>query len=153
MGNICRSPAAEGLFRHHLQNSDLNDHIAVDSAGTHGYHQGAAPDHRMIAVAACFDVDISHLNARQVTNEDFYRFDLMLAMDRDNQQRLQRQRPSDARARIQLMLDYHPDTELSEVPDPYYGGREGFIQVCELLDVATAGLLDRLPQQIEDHRG
>lgn len=143
MGNICRSPTAEGYFRHHLAQSDLAHRIVTDSAGTHGYHVGNPPDARAMAAAARRGVDLSDLRARRVRPEDFETFDLLLAMDEDNLRHLRAMDPGGGR--VELMLRYstrYPDVRA--VPDPYYGGEDGFEFMCDLLDDATAGLLAHL---------
>ncbi|MEM1412725.1 MAG: low molecular weight protein-tyrosine-phosphatase [Pseudomonadota bacterium] len=149
MGNICRSPTAEGYFRHHLAASPLAGRVLTDSAGTHSYHIGNPPDSRAMATIADRGIDISDLRARRVLEEDFDRFDLILAMDEDNLHNLRAMNPG-GRARVALMLDWgraHP--HVSEVPDPYYGGQEGFEFMCDLLDDATHDLLSSL-EQAED---
>jgi protein-tyrosine phosphatase len=144
MGNICRSPTAEGYFRHHLARTGLGDQFIVDSAGTHGYHVGNPPDPRAQETAAGRGVDLSALRARQVAAEDFRDFDLIIAMDRDNLRRLRELDPGDG-AELALMLKYSPGSETpAEVPDPYYGGQAGFEHMCDLLDEATRGLLDHI---------
>lgn len=146
MGNICRSPAAEGYFRHHLAASPLAQRVRTDSAGTHDYHVGKPPDRRAMAAAARRGIDISDLRARRVDAGDFERFDLILAMDEDNLRNLHAVNPGGG-ARVALMLDWgkrFPDVR--EVPDPYYGGEDGFETMCDLLDDATAGLLAALEQ-------
>jgi protein-tyrosine phosphatase len=144
MGNICRSPSAEGFFARALKDSAFRDQIAVDSAGTHGYHVGYEPDSRAIDTAQSFGVDIGHLRARKVSVEDFQRFDLIVAMDSSNLEDLQAMQPEDSKARLVSMMDYHPERQPREVPDPYYGGMSGFSYMCELLEGATRGLLDEV---------
>lgn len=144
LGNICRSPTAEGVLRQRLAlRPQLS--VTVDSAGTANYHCGKAPDSRAIAAAAVRGIDISGLRARQVSAEDFQRFDLILAMDRSNLSDLQRLDPGNA-ARLQLFMEYAADQPL-EVPDPYYGGEQGFTRVLDMLEVAAEGLLDSLQRQ------
>ncbi len=146
MGNICRSPTAEGYFRHHLAGSELAGQVEIDSAGTHGYHVGNPPDARAVATLAGRGVDISDLRARRVDESDFHRFDLVLAMDEANLSQLQAMDPG-GRAAVRLMLSYSPRfDQLREVPDPYYGGQDGFDFMCDLLDEATRALLDELSQ-------
>ena len=149
MGNICRSPSAEGFFTRALKDSAFRDQIAVDSAGTHGYHVGYEPDSRAIDTAQSFGVDIGHLRARKVSVEDFQRFDLIVAMDRSNLEDLQAMQPEDSKARLVSMMDYHPERQPREVPDPYYGGMRGFSHMCELLEGATRGLLDEVEGQLD----
>ncbi len=148
MGNICRSPTAEGYFREHLAASELAGRMNTDSAGTHGYHVGHPPDRRAVQTMARRGLDISDLRARRVSAEDFSRFDLILAMDEDNLSNLRAMDPGGG-ADIQLMLSYGPSfAEVREVPDPYYGGQDGFEFMCDLLDEATRGLLDHLASRL-----
>jgi protein-tyrosine phosphatase len=148
MGNICRSPSAEGFFASALKQSGVRDQVAIDSAGTHGYHTGHAPDSRAVATALKFGVDIGQLRARKVEVADFDRFDLIIAMDRSNYEDLQRIRPNGSKADLKMMMQYHPDARPEEVPDPYYGGMNGFSYMCELLQSATRGLLDSVETQL-----
>lgn len=141
MGNICRSPSAEGFFACALNDSAHCEQISIDSAGTHGWHVGQAPDHRAVETARDFGVDISALRSRKVNTADFDRFDLIVAMDRSNFEDLQYLKPGHSKARVVLMMDYHPERRPDEVPDPYYGGMSGFTYMCELLEEATKGLL------------
>lgn len=145
MGNICRSPTAEGVFRRmvdeHVRQRAHLPPLEIDSAGTHDYHIGEAPDRRAIAAAARRGVDLSELRARRVDDRDFERFDLILAMDRENLSLLQQRAPREFHSRIRLMLDYAPDAYTREVPDPYYGGAKGFEEVLDLLEQAARGLL------------
>ena len=152
MGNICRSPSAEGFLRARLPAERLVDQVGTDSAGTHSYHVGHAPDHRAIEVAADYDVDISDLRARRVTEEDFHHFDLVIAMDEANLrqlQALQRAAGPGARADLRLMMDFAANGGgRSEVPDPYYGGLDDFRLMCDLLKDATDGLLVDIRRRI-----
>lgn len=141
MGNICRSPTAEGVFAKLLENEGLAHHVAIDSAGTHAYHEGNPPDQRSQRSAMNRGIDIRHLRARQVKTADFYEFDYVLAMDRDNLQNLESIRPRDAKSRPHLFLSYAPNLEYDEVPDPYYGGPNGFEQVLDMIEEASLGLL------------
>jgi protein-tyrosine phosphatase len=142
MGNICRSPMAEGAFRRMLEGVGLAQKIYVDSAGTHSYHIGAPPDTRSQATALRRGVDLRRIRARQVTAADLIEFDYVLAMDRDNLDHLLAlgQNP-ELRRRIQLFLDFAPDLPEREVPDPYYGGSGGFERVMDLIEEAAQGLL------------
>jgi protein-tyrosine phosphatase len=144
MGNICRSPSAEGFFRAHARQAGLLDRLRIDSAGTHGYHVGHPPDSRAIAEAAAFNIDISGLRARQVQARDFHEFDHIVAMDADNLRILQRLLPGEAPARLSLMMEFARDLDESEVPDPYYGNQGDFTYMCQLLDAATRGLLEHI---------
>ncbi|WP_291006860.1 low molecular weight protein-tyrosine-phosphatase [Ferrovibrio sp.] len=152
-GNICRSPTAEGVLRHHLQAQGLADRVAVDSAGTHGYHIGDPPDPRTIRTALQYGVDLRPLRARQVEAADFERFDLLLAMDDGHYralQKLQLQNPSGQRntGNIRYYLDFAAKAGLRELPDPYYGGNDGFERVFRLCEAATEGLLAHIRQHM-----
>ena len=144
MGNICRSPSAEGFFTTALKQSAIKDRVSTDSAGTHSYHVGHSPDSRAVDTAASFDVEIGHLRARKVITADFHHYDLIVAMDRSNLADLERIKPSGSNASLKMMMEYHPQGQPEEVPDPYYGGMEGFSYMCELLQSATVGLLQDL---------
>jgi protein-tyrosine phosphatase len=144
MGNICRSPSAEGVFRHALQMHAPDLRIEIDSAGTHEYHIGSAPDRRAIAAAARRGIDLSSLRARHVSDSDFESFDLILAMDEDNLRELQQRAPREHHGRIRLMMEFAPAALARNVPDPYYGGPEGFEHVLDLLEEAAQGLIDHL---------
>lgn len=148
MGNICRSPSAEGFFVKALKQSDYSGQVSVDSAGTHGWHVGHSPDNRAVDVAENFDVDISHLRARRVSSSDFHEYDLIVAMDRSNLEDLRRIQPREARADLTMMMQYHPDGRPDEVPDPYYGEMDGFTYMCELLESATEGLLRDVEERL-----
>lgn len=149
MGNICRSPAAEGFFARALEQSVHADMVSIDSAGTHSYHVGHAPDSRSVETAADFDVEIAHLRARKVRASDFDEYDLIIAMDRSNFADLQSIRPAGSKARLKMMMSYHPQDNPEEVPDPYYGGMDGFNYMCELLESATAGLLKEIEGRLD----
>jgi protein-tyrosine phosphatase len=144
MGNICRSPTAEGVFRHIASQRAPDLVVEIDSAGTHDYHVGEPPDRRAVSAASRRSVDLSGLRARQVAAEDFERFDLILAMDEENLQELQRRATPQYRERIRLMMDYAPRAGRKAVPDPYYGNAQGFEEVLDLLEEATEGLLQEL---------
>jgi protein-tyrosine phosphatase len=141
MGNICRSPSAEGVFRHLVASRAPALAIEIDSAGTHDYHVGEPPDRRSIAAAARRGIDLSALRARTVDAGDFERFDLILAMDEQNLEELRRRAPERYVERIELMMEYARTPLGSAVPDPYYGGPSGFEQVLDLLEEAAEGLL------------
>jgi len=146
MGNICRSPTAEGVFRATVQQAGLADRLVVDSAGTHGFHVGRPPDRRATLAARRRGYEIGGLRAREVGASDFLRFDYVLAMDEDNLRMLESLRPADYRGHLGLFLDFAPETGLREVPDPYYGPPEGFDRVLDLIEAASAGLLVRVRQ-------
>lgn len=147
LGNICRSPTAEAVLRGIAAQEAPDLNLIVDSAGTANYHPGSRPDRRSQAAARKRAYDLSGLRARQVRDEDFASFDLILAMDRSNLQDLRQRAPREARERIQLFLDYAPEQALREVPDPYYGGPSGFEDVLDLIEAASRGLVRRLRQQ------
>jgi protein-tyrosine phosphatase len=149
MGNICRSPIAEVVFRQRVTQAGLNHLIQIDSAGTHGYHVGAHPDARAQAAATRRRYDLSGLRARQVTREDIDVFDYVLAMDRDNLAFLNYLGSPDHRNKPQLFLDYAANANLSEVPDPYYGPEEGFELVLDLAEDASLGLLSHIQQRLD----
>jgi len=143
LGNICRSPTAEAIFRQRLQQAGLAERIEVDSAGTGDWHVGKAPDSRTQEAAKRRGYDLSSLRGRQVSVDDFARFDLILAMDIANLGDLQRLRPAQAKGELDLYLRRFGLAE-DEVPDPYYGGSEGFEQVLDLLEQASDALLAEL---------
>ncbi len=144
MGNICRSPTAEGVFRKLVEERAPDLRVEIDSAGTHDYHVGEAPDPRAVAAAARRGIDLKALRARMVEDEDFERFDLLVAMDRLNREILLDRSPDEFRERVRLMMEFAPSPEIEDVPDPYYGGAAGFEQVLELVEEAAQGLLDEL---------
>lgn len=147
MGNICRSPSAEAVFRELVKGRGLESSFVIDSAGTHGYHIGNPPDRRSIAAAARRGVDMRDLRARRFEAVDFERFDYLLAMDNDNRARMLALADGESQQqKLSLMLDY-ADTELTEVPDPYYGELDGFEQVLDLLEEACTGLLQAIVEQ------
>ncbi|MFT3930725.1 MAG: low molecular weight protein-tyrosine-phosphatase [Spongiibacteraceae bacterium] len=145
LGNICRSPTAHGVFQHLVNRHRLHDAIHIDSAGTGDWHIGHAPDKRSTAAALQRGYDLSVLRARQVSRHDFERFDYILAMDAQNLRDLQQIQPAHFRGELDLFLKYrelrHGAGHLNEVPDPYYGGEEGFEQVLDLVEEAADGLL------------
>jgi protein-tyrosine phosphatase len=149
MGNICRSPMAEGVFRRVLADAGLVDQVYVDSAGTHAdYHPHAPPDSRGQATALRRGVDLSDIRARLVAATDFAEFDHILAMDRDNlADLLARCRDAELRQRIGLLMDFAPDWPDREVPDPYYGGPDGFERVMDMIEAAAQGLLVHLRER------
>ena len=142
-GNICRSPAAEGIVRSMLRKTRLSNSLEIDSAGTHAYHEGEHPDPRMIKAAAERGYDLSNLRARKLTKEDFVRFDWILGMDRKNLDYLQRKYPSkELSCKLGLFMDFTENAKGEEVPDPYYGNAEGFERVLDLCESAGRGLID-----------
>jgi protein-tyrosine phosphatase len=144
MGNICRSPTAEGVFRSILEQRAPNLRVEVDSAGTHAYHLGQAPDPRACRAALRRGIDLTKQRARQVRVEDFERFDLVLAMDEVNFAQLLELAPAEYHHRIRLFLEFAPDADRRDVPDPYYGGSNGFEFVLDLVEQASTGLVEHL---------
>lgn len=140
MGNICRSPTAEGVFRRLLDEEGDGLVVEIDSAGTHAYHVGSPPDRRAQLAALRRGIDLSAQRARQVSVEDFHRYDFVLAMDEENLAMLVAQCPPEQRSRVKLFLDYGEQGERN-VPDPYYGGDTGFERVLDLVEDAARGLL------------
>ncbi|AKI02999.1 protein-tyrosine-phosphatase [Hoeflea sp. IMCC20628] len=152
MGNICRSPLAEGILRRGLCDAGLAEHVHIDSAGTGNWHQGDAPDPRSVATAANHGIDISAQRARTVVPEDFDRFDLILAMDRSNEAGLMARAPSSRRDRVFLFLEYTLAGR-ADVPDPYHGGATGFEDVYQLLLEGCSELVPRLGRELRQPSG
>ena len=141
MGNICRSPTAEGMFRNMVASEGLADRIETDSCGTISYHIGQAPDSRAQAAAIKRGYDISDLRARQVRPDDFDTFDYVVAMDRENYSNLQTVCPPSREDRLHMFLAFAPELGTREVPDPFYGGPQGFQTVLDLCETASKGLI------------
>lgn len=148
LGNICRSPTAEGGFRRRLAEAGLEGVVSVDSCGIGAWHVGKAPDPRAQAASRRRGVDLSALRARQLADEDFYRFDYLLAMDHDNLAAIEARRPPDSDAVATLFLEFagHPGRA---VPDPYFGGERGFEEVLDLIEAASEGLVATLRDRLE----
>jgi protein-tyrosine phosphatase len=146
MGNICRSPTAEVVFRHYVDDAGLSRQILIDSAGTHNYHVGDPPDLRAQQAAQQRGYNMSGLRGRQVSISDFHRFDYVLAMDRANLAILQRLAPPDSETQLRLFLEYARHYTEREVPDPYYGGADGFERVLDMAEDAAEGLLQHIRQ-------
>jgi len=142
LGNICRSPTAKAVFDPKFQQAALP--LETDSAGTTGYHAGSPPDPRAQRIARRWGVDISAERARVVTSEDFARFDAILVMDRSNLDELRALRPADSNSRLELVMSLAPDYGVEEVPDPYYGGADGFRRVIDMLEAAADSLIEDL---------
>ncbi len=153
MGNICRSPTAEAAFTKLVQQTDLQNKITIDSAGTHAYHIDEPPDLRSQQAARQRGMNMSHLRARQVTKEDFDKFDYILAMDSSNYAILKEMCPRGKEHKLSMFLDFAPDLNAIEVPDPYYGGSQGFEHVLDLVEAASKGLLDDIRQHFNNVRG
>lgn len=141
MGNICRSPTAEGVFRKLVTDQGLGHIIEIDSAGTHAYHVGHEPDRRAQSAARQRGIDLSSLRARQVALQDFETYDYILPMDNSNYEILTAQSPAHAKTKINLFMSFAPERNTLEVPDPYYGGQRGFEIVFDMIEAASNGLL------------
>ncbi len=141
LGNICRSPTAEGAFRALLDREGLSDQVMVDSAGVGSWHVGSAPDRRAQAAARHRGIDLSGQRARQAKAEDFLRFDYVIAMDSENHRVLSSLCPAGEEDRLHLFMKFAPDLGRIDVPDPYYGGDGGFEAVLDMIEAASAGLL------------
>jgi protein-tyrosine phosphatase len=148
LGNICRSPTADGIFRELVANAKLDQKIMVDSAGTSAWHIGKAPDSRTVAAARTRGYDLSVLRARQVTARDFDEFDYVLAMDEANLSDLQQLKPAHFTGHLGLFLEFGARGDYREVPDPYYGGSDGFELVLDLVEDAAQGLLKHIRQRL-----
>lgn len=142
-GNICRSPTAEGVFRHLAEEAGLGDRFVVDSAGTHEYHIGAPPDSRAMRIALCHGVDISGQRARRVMPEDFTRFDHVIALDQGHKHFMAERFVEGAAVEIRLLMEFAPETGYLDVPDPYDGDEEDFERVYALIETAARNLLAR----------
>lgn len=149
MGNICRSPTAEGVFRKLIEAAGYAERIEIDSAGTHGYHVGHPPDARAQAAARRRGVDISGLRGRQATAQDVVGFDYVLAMDQDNAAHLRALSPPEHAHKIKLFLEYASRSTERAVPDPYYGGVSGFDRVLDLIEDAAEGLLADIRRRLD----
>jgi protein-tyrosine phosphatase len=147
MGNICRSPTAQGVFRNLVEKEGLSERILTDSAGTIDYHVGGKADRRARETANKRGIDLSDLRARQVTVGDFEQFDYILAMDYSNFEDLRSLCPPGVEERLHLFLDFAPHRKEQEVPDPYYGGVAGFERVFDLVEEASRGLLEHIREK------
>ena len=143
MGNICRSPTAEGVFRRIVEEEGLADLVEIDSAGTHAYHINNPPDRRAAAAAERRGYSLEGIRARRVETEDFDRFDYIIAMDRENLALLREQAEEHHEGKLYLFLEFS-NAGHEEVPDPYYGGQSGFERVLDLVEEASRGLLEQL---------
>ena len=149
MGNICRSPTAEAVFRKMVTDAGIGSEVAVDSAGTHGYHVGEAPDSRTQRAAAVRGYNLSQLRARKVARQDLDYFDLILAMDKTNLDNLRRMAMPEQHAKIKLFMDYAKNFDDDEVPDPYYGLGHGFDLVLDMVEDASQGLVENIRKQLK----
>ena len=149
MGNICRSPTAEGVLRQFIINNKLSAEVEVDSAGTHGYHVGEAPDSRTQRAASSRGYDLSQQRARKVAYQDLDYFDLILAMDKSNLDNLQRMAMPEQQKKLGLFMDYARNFDDREVPDPYYGLGYGFDLVLDMVEDAAQGLIEDIRRRLE----
>lgn len=148
MGNICRSPLAQGVLESRLREEGLAGHVQVDSAGTGSWHAGEPPDHRGRKTATARGFDISAQRSREITTEDFERFDLILCMDERNRGDLLKRCPAGGQSRVGMLLDYAPELTEREVPDPMYNQLADFERVTDMIDLAVEGLLDDLRDRL-----
>jgi len=148
MGNICRSPTAEGVLRYFIKTNNLGDKVEVDSAGTHGYHVGEAPDSRTQRAASARGYNLSQLRARKVARQDLDYFDLILAMDKSNLDNLRRMATPEQQPRLGLFMDYARNFDDDEVPDPYYGLGHGFDLVLDMVEDASLGLIEEIKKKL-----
>lgn len=144
MGNICRSPMAHGVLESKIRAAGLGDQVWVDSAGTHGYHVGEPPDRRAQAMAHSRGYDITSLRARRLVREDFDEFDYILVMDADNWREARALQTAESRARLHRFMEFAPQFARKEVPDPYYGGERGFVEVMDMVEAAAEGFIAHL---------
>ncbi len=149
LGNICRSPTAEGVFRKRVEEQGLASMVEIDSAGTHAYHVGSPPDSRAQEAALRRGIDMSGMLGRRVDEGDFYVFDYILAMDESNEYHLQEMAPAEEIHRVRRFLEFAPQRKEREVPDPYYGGHGGFEKVLDLIEEASEGLIDDIKSRIK----
>ena len=148
MGNICRSPTAHGVFESLITERGFAGQIAVDSAGTHAYHMGDPPDPRAQAAAKQRGIDLAHLRARKVVTEDFEIFDHVVVMDYDNLEIMRSLCPPGQEHKLSLFMEFAQEYDESEVPDPYYGAKNGFERVLDMVEVASQGLLAHIVQRL-----
>jgi protein-tyrosine phosphatase len=147
LGNICRSPTAEGVFTRLIKDEGLEEFFHIDSAGTHAYHVGQPPDERAQAAARKRGIELGRLKGRQVAPEDVQEFDYVLAMDFENLDNLIKICPKGYEYKVSLFLSHAPDLEVEEVPDPYYGGKSGFDYVLDITEEAAKGLLKKIRKE------
>ena len=147
MGNICRSPMAHGVFAERIREAGLDHAVDVDSAGTHSYHVGEPPDRRAQAAARARGYELSGQRARRLVADDFRNFDYVLVMDDENLRNARTLQPTDGRARLHRFLEFAGSRPEREVPDPYYGGAQGFATVMDLVEEAATGFLSHLRQR------
>ena len=148
LGNICRSPTAEGVFTALIHREGLSDVVSIDSAGTGAWHVGDQPDRRAQAAAKTRGYDLSTQRARQIKETDFWDFDYVIAMDSQNHSDLSMMAPTNAQNRIRMFLSFAPEKGIRDVPDPYYGGADGFDHVLDLVEAASLGLLQDIRKRL-----
>ena len=149
MGNICRSPTAEAIFFRRMANRELLHKVKIDSAGTHNFHPDAPPDKRSQMHALKRGYDMSHLRARQIVDSDFEEFDLLLTMDWDNRALLEERCPAQHLHKVRGLAEFLQTSQASVIPDPYYGGDQGFEQVLDLIEEASDGLMKFTLQKVQ----
>ena len=149
MGNICRSPTAEGVLRQYIKMNRIGDKVEVDSAGTHGYHVGEAPDSRTQRAASVRGYNLSQFRARKVARQDLDYFDLVLAMDKSNLDNLRRIATPEQQEKLGLFMDYSKNFDDDEVPDPYYGLGHGFDLVLDMIEDASQGLIENIKRRLD----
>jgi protein-tyrosine phosphatase len=149
MGNICRSPTAEGVLRQYIKMNRIGDKVEVDSAGTHGYHVGEAPDSRTQRAASVRGYNLSQFRARKVARQDLDYFDLVLAMDKSNLDNLRRIATPEQQEKLGLFMDYSKNFDDDEVPDPYYGLGHGFDLVLDMIEDAAQGLIENIKRRLD----
>lgn len=147
-GNICRSPTAEGMFARMVQERELQEAVRIDSCGTHNYHPGQPADSRTHRAAARRGYDLSELRARAIDDRDFAEFDYVLAMDRSNYDDLLRCCPAEHQHKVQMFLSFAPELGTESVPDPYYGGTDGFELVLDLIEIGARRLLEHIEAEL-----
>ena len=144
MGNICRSPTAHGIFQNLVDEQSLSDQFIIESAGTTGYHAGEPPDNRACLTAINRGVDLSNLSARQITKDDYLNQDYIIAMDYANLANMERECPEQFIPKLKLLLEFHANPDLEQVPDPYYGGDSGFEDVFDMVEIACKNLFEQI---------
>jgi protein-tyrosine phosphatase len=148
MGNICRSPTAEAVFRKRCERARLSDRVLIDSAGTHGYHEGCAPDSRATAIARARGYELSDIRSRLLVPADFHRFDYLLGMDRHNLRALDAMRPAGHRGYVGRLLDFAPHLGLADIEDPFYAAQRDFELVLDQIEAAADGLLGEIERRL-----
>ncbi|MEE9492498.1 MAG: low molecular weight protein-tyrosine-phosphatase [Gammaproteobacteria bacterium] len=148
MGNICRSPTGQGVFESLVRKQGLEDVIEIDSAGTHAFHVGEPPDSRATSTARLRNIDLSTQRARKVNDRDYEVYDYILAMDNSNLEDLRIRCPEEHQLKLYRLLDFSRKAEISEVPDPYYGGSKGFERVLDLVEDGAEGLLKHIQSKL-----